>query len=134
CRLAAEGLGGRQVGQVRAVAFPGVDDSKAGCAGGVEHGADSRDDRAGGGNVLPAYAGIPARVEEVALHVDEHQRRPRPPGEREDPPVPRGQLDERVLAHRSSPRATMKSISTSTPPARPVTPMHVLAGSLPRSK
>ena len=73
---AAGELGGRAVGEVGAVALARVDDEHAGRARGGEHGlAAARRRAASRRHVVAEQLAEAARLEEVALHVDDHAAR-----------------------------------------------------------
>ena len=73
-RLAALELRLRRVGEIGAVPFAGVDHQQAGGARGLEHGAARRDRAAEQRHVVAERFPEAARLEEIALHVDDDER------------------------------------------------------------
>ena len=72
--VAALDLERRGVGQVGAVAFAGVDHQQARGAGGIEHRTDRRDRGAEPRHVIAERLAEAARLQEIALHVDDDER------------------------------------------------------------
>ncbi len=73
--LGTVALGRRQVGQVRAMAFAGMHHQQPERPGLRQQAGDHRDRRAQAVDVQPCLVGIAAGGAEVALHVDDQQRR-----------------------------------------------------------
>ena len=67
-------LGFRGVGKIGAMSLAGVDDQHVGCSRSVEHGLAGRDRAAKQRDVVAERLPEAARLEEVALHVDDDQR------------------------------------------------------------
>ena len=74
-RRAALDLGGRRIRHIRAVAFAGVDDQNAGRARGRQHRLQRRDRGLEQAHVVAERFAEAARLQEVALHVDDDERR-----------------------------------------------------------
>ena len=72
--MSAGELGGRTVGQVRAVTFAGVDDEHSGGSGGLEDAPRRLNGTSQQRDVVAERLAESTRIDEVALHVDDQQR------------------------------------------------------------
>ena len=72
--LAADLFGGRQIGEIRAVAFAGVDHRQPGGPPRGEQRLVRLDGAAELRDVVAEHLAEAARLEEIALHVDDEQR------------------------------------------------------------
>jgi hypothetical protein len=74
-QMPAGEFGRRAVGQIRAVPLTGMDDEHVGGSAGLEDAPGGLDDCAQQRNVVAERFAETTRIDEVALHVDDDQRR-----------------------------------------------------------